>query len=169
MAVNRRQASFLVRFALLIVVFYGVTTLRVVDEDVVKPYTRAIASVSAMTLNVCGVHVRDDHSVIAGPRFAVDVEDGCNGIEAIFFIAAAMIAFGAPLRLRLFGAITGFAVIEVLNILRVATLFLVGSQWPNLFEIFHLAVWQTIIFGAAVFTFVAWTAQVQKVHVARAR
>ncbi len=168
-AANRRQIRFLVRFALLLIVFYAFMLYRPFEERVIDPYTQSIAAVSASLLNVGGAHVTRSGTLITGRTFGVEVKNGCNGVEALFFLAAAMIAFEAPARWRLAGVVVGSLVIEVLNIVRVASLYLIGAMRPDLFETFHLAIWQTVIFGAAVFMFVYWTSRVQRLDAANAR
>jgi exosortase/archaeosortase family protein len=91
---------------------------------------------------------------------AVDIRGGCNGHEAVVFVCAAMLAFHAPMRKRLIGSAAAAIILEGLNIIRIDSLFLLGVYHRNIFETFHLAVWQTLMFGAAVLLFLIWTSKV---------
>ncbi len=51
----------------------------------------------------------------------------------------------------------GVTLIEVVNLIRVVTLYLVGCHRREWFESFHLAIWQTIVFATAVIFFAAWS------------
>src|SRR5205807_6333057 len=70
---DRRQILFLVRFAVLLLVFFVVIWLGPVDRNVIAPFTRALARVSAVVLNVFGERVSVVGSVIEGRGFAVDI------------------------------------------------------------------------------------------------
>ncbi|MFZ2490865.1 MAG: exosortase H [Thermoanaerobaculia bacterium] len=168
-SLNKAQVRFIVRFAGLLVLFYVITTPKVVDRAVVAPFTRAITAVSTAALQVIGQDVSRDGTIIRGNGFAVDIKNGCNGIEALVFLCAAMFAFAAPLRSRLVGIVVGALAVEALNVVRIASLFLLGRYRPDLFETFHLAVWQSVIFGAAVLIFAFWTTRVRPIDAAATR
>jgi exosortase H (IPTLxxWG-CTERM-specific) len=160
MALAPRQTRFLLVFAVLLIAFYAVITIGVVDKHVVLPFTAALARVSGAALNLIGEKVTVAGTVIAGSRFAVDIRGGCNGLEAVVFVCAAMLAFHAPIRKRIIGALAAAVILEALNVIRIASLYLLGVYHRNVFEMFHLAVWQTLMFGAAVFLFLIWTSRV---------
>jgi exosortase H (IPTLxxWG-CTERM-specific) len=154
-----RQTRFLITFALLLTAFYAIVTLDTVDTHVVVPFTRALTAVSGALLNAIGQHVNVIGTVIAGPQFAVDVRGGCNGLEAVVFVAAAMLSFAAPWRTRIAGAIAAALILEAINVIRVASLYLIGLYHRSLFETFHLAIWQTVMFAIAVLLFVIWVSK----------
>jgi exosortase H (IPTLxxWG-CTERM-specific) len=157
MALAPRQTRFLIIFAVLLIAFYAVITIDAVDKRVVLPFTAVLARISGAALNLIGERVAVNGTVIAGARFAVDIRGGCNGLEAVVFVCAAMLAFHAPLRKRIIGALAAALILETLNVIRIDSLYLLGVYHRNVFEMFHLAVWQTLMFGAAVFLFLIWT------------
>jgi exosortase H (IPTLxxWG-CTERM-specific) len=154
-----RQTRFLITFALLLTAFYAIVTLDAVDEHVVVPFTRGLTAVSGALLNAIGQHVTVSGTVISSPQFAVDVRGGCNGLEAVVFVAAAMLSFAAPWRKRLAGALAAAVILESINVIRVASLYLIGLYHRSLFETFHLAIWQTVMFAIAVLLFVTWVSR----------
>jgi len=154
-----RQTRFLITFAVLLVAFYALVTLDTVDEHFVIPFTRALASVSGALLNAMGEKVTVAGTVIAGANFAVDVRGGCNGLEAVVFVCAAMLAFAAPVKTRIGGAAAAAVILESVNVIRVASLYWIGVYHRSMFETFHLAIWQTVMFAIAVFLFVAWVSR----------
>jgi exosortase H (IPTLxxWG-CTERM-specific) len=157
MALAPRQTRFLIVFAVLLIAFYAIITIGAVDKRVVLPFTAVLARISGAALNLIGERVAVNGTVIAGARFAVDIRGGCNGLEAVVFVCAAMLAFHAPLRKRIIGALAAALILEALNVIRIDSLYLLGVYHRNVFEMFHLAVWQTLMFGAAVFLFLIWT------------
>ena len=159
-----KPARFLIRFVVLLAVLYLPLTLQPVDTAVIVPFSRAIAVASGAILNAMGQHVTVSGVILTAGSHAVSIQNGCNGIEAIVFLVAAILAFPATWRQRVVGLVTAIVVIQLLNLVRVVTLFLLNRYKPDLFELFHLAIWQTIIGGAAIALFYVWTT---RVHVAK--
>jgi len=160
-----KPARFLIRFAVILAVLYLPLTLQPVDARVIVPFSRAIAVASAAILNAFGQHVVVSGVVLTSGSDAVSIQNGCNGIEAVVFLIAAILAFPATWRQRVIGLVAAIATIQILNLVRVVTLFLINRYKPNLFELFHLAIWQTVIGGAAIALFYVWTT---RVHAQRA-
>lgn len=160
---SRPQLTFVLKFFGLLVLFYLIVAPKPVDQAVIAPATRAITAASAAVLKAIGQQVQRTGTVIHGSQFAVDIKNGCNGIEAVVFLCAAILAFPAPWRARALGLVASIVVIQLLNIVRIAALYLIGVYNRPLFDTFHLGIWQTIIFGAAVMIFVVWTRRVQPV------
>jgi exosortase H (IPTLxxWG-CTERM-specific) len=160
-----KPARFLIRFAVILAVLYVPLTLEPVDRNVIVPFSRAIAVASGAILNAIGQHVTVSGVILTAGSNAVSIQNGCNGIEAVVFLIAAILAFPATWRQRLIGLVAAIAVIQLLNLVRVVTLFLLNRYKPDLFELFHLAIWQTVIGGAAIALFYVWTT---RVHAKRA-
>ena len=155
-----KPARFLIRFIVLLAMLYLPLTLQPVDAAVIVPFSRAIAIVSAALLNALGQHVIVSGVILTAGSNAVSIQNGCNGIEAVVFLVAAILAFPATWRQRAVGLVAAVGVIQILNLARVVTLFLINRYKPDLFELFHLAIWQTVIGGAAIALFYVWTTRV---------
>ncbi|HEV2719853.1 MAG TPA: exosortase H [Thermoanaerobaculia bacterium] len=155
-----KPARFLLRFIVLLAVLYLPLTLQPVDSAVIVPFSRAIAVASGALLNLLGQHVAVSGVILTAGNHAVSIQNGCNGIEAVVFLMAAILAFPATWRQRLVGLVAAIALIQILNLVRVVTLFLLNRYKPDLFELFHLAIWQTVIGGAAIALFYVWTTRV---------
>ena len=59
----------------------------------------------------------------------------------------------------------GAIILQVANLIRVVTLYLVGCYHRTWFETFHLGIWQSLMFGIAVAFFVLWSRRTKLVHV----
>jgi exosortase H (IPTLxxWG-CTERM-specific) len=150
------QKKFLIRFALFLVAFYALVAIRPVNDAVVVPFTAFLVRVSAGILRAIGEPVVTRGTVIQSTLFAVDVKNGCNGIEATLLLLAAMLAFPAPARARAAGLAVGFAAIQAVNLVRIVSLFWLGAHRRDVFDLFHAAVWQTLLILLAVGIFLAW-------------
>jgi exosortase H (IPTLxxWG-CTERM-specific) len=148
---------FVAKFVAALIVFYVVATLGPVNDHVVVPFTELVVSATALLLRSVHQPIDVVGTVIRSPRFALDVRNGCNGVEAVMLLAAAMLAFPATLRSRLAGLLAGSAAIQVLNLLRVASLVWLGEHHREIFDFVHVGVWQSIVILAAVSMFVFWS------------
>jgi len=158
MAASRRtQILFLVRFFVLLAAFYALVSLDVVDRLFVAPFTHGIAVASAFLLNIIGQNVEVVGTAIRNSAFAVQIQNGCNGLEAVVFLCAAILSFPASWKQRGLGILATVVGIEAVNLIRVVSLFLLGRYHPDVFQLFHLAIWQAIILGIAAVMFYSWT------------
>lgn len=156
----RRKLLFLVTFFCTLVGGYALIAWNPVNDTVIVPFTKGVAAVSGVLLRLIGEDVTVSGTVVASPRFAVNINNGCNGVEATLILLAAVVALPAPLRARISGLILGALLVQVLNQVRVVTLYLLGVYRPLLFDVFHTAVWQIVIIGAAVLFFLVWSSRV---------
>lgn len=151
------RTRFIIIFLALLAAFEFLLLIDVVDRHVVRPFTASIASVATTIIRWNEAGARVNGTMISAPCFAVDLHNGCNGLEATFFIMAAVIAFPATWTTRLIGVVAGATLIQAANLLRVVTLFHIGCRHRAWFETFHLAVWQTVIFALAAGFFMIWS------------
>jgi exosortase H (IPTLxxWG-CTERM-specific) len=154
--VNRR-VLFLLKFVALLLVFELPLLLPAVDQYVARPMSAGIAAASGTVLDVIHQHVTVRGTVISSPCFSVNIQNGCNGLETVLFLVAAVLAFPAAAGQKAMAALLGIVLIQAINLVRVVTLYLVGCYKPDWFASFHLAVWQTIVFATAVVFFAAWS------------
>src|SRR4029079_5602687 len=98
---NRRELTFLILFVILLGGGFTLISLHWVKDPVIDPFTAGIARVSAGVLGVLGQHVSMSGTVIRSPRFAVNIRNGCNGVEGMLIFLAAVLAFPASWKSRL--------------------------------------------------------------------
>lgn len=163
---RRRSSLFLARFVGLLVVFYFVVAWRPVNDAVVVPFTAGVARVSAGALRLIGEDASVSGTEIRSSRFAVNIENGCNGVETALLFGAAVLAFPAPWRRRLLGLLAGFVAIQAINLVRVVSLFWIGAHRPALFSSSHTVLWQSIVVLCGVLLFLAWATREQKARAA---
>src|SRR2546430_13302475 len=93
--------KFLLRFALLLLLFEVPLLLDPVDRYVVRPLSAGIANAAGAVLGALHEHVVLKGTIIAAPCFSVDIQNGCNGLETLLFLVAAVLAVPATGRQRL--------------------------------------------------------------------
>jgi exosortase H (IPTLxxWG-CTERM-specific) len=152
---QRRSIGFLGKFVLLLVVFYFVVASKPVNDRVIVPFTAGIASASGKVLTWIGEPAEVVGTEIRSGTFGVNIENGCNGVETALLLAAAVLAFPAGWRQRLFGFLLGFVAIQIVNLVRVVSLVWIGRHRPALFDSSHTVIWQSavVLFGVLLFLF----------------
>lgn len=73
----------------------------------------------------------------------------------MLFIGA-VIAYPAPLKAKTVGALIGLVVLTAVNLLRIMSLFWIGSAYPEYLDVAHLLVWQTAIILLAIVLWLFW-------------
>jgi len=152
------MSRFLVAFAVLLTLSFGIELTPWAQAWIVAPWTDAVARVAGTLMRMFDASISTTGNVIASTRsaFAVAIEAGCNGVEAALVLTAAMLAFPATWRHRLAGIVVGVAAVQVLNIVRVISLFYLGQWNEDVFEWAHLYVWQALIMLDVLIVWVIW-------------
>ena len=164
---QKPQVLFLVKFFVVLVAAYLFIAWNPVNDRVIVPFTAGIARTSGALLDVIGENdVSVAGTVIRSPRFAVNINNGCNGVEAMLILLASILAFPASMKARVTGLLLGALAVQLLNAVRIITLYLLGAYQPRLFDLFHTAVWQIVIILAAIGFFLVWSARVAPSRVA---
>ncbi|MES1242638.1 MAG: exosortase H [Acidobacteriota bacterium] len=153
---NRRELTFLLAFVVLLGGSFTLISLNWVNDHVIEPFTGGVARVSGATLDLLGQDVRMQGTIIRSGKFAVNIRNGCNGVEAMLIFLAAVLAFPAPWRARLLGLAIGAVAIQAVNLVRVVALFLTGAYFPSWFDASHTVVWQTVVILFSVLLWILW-------------
>ena len=161
-AARRRSIGFLARFCVLLAVFYFVVAWRPVNDAVIVPFTAGIARVSGAVLNILGEDVVVEGTELRSPGFAVNIENGCNGVETALLFGSAVLAFPAPWKRRFLGLGLGFLAIQFVNLIRVVSLFWIGAHRPALFSASHTVLWQSAVVLCGVLLFLLWASREQR-------
>ena len=156
---DRRQVVFLVAFVLLLGGGFTLLSLNAVDRVFVVPFTALVAKTSGWLLDVIGQDVTMRGTQIVSSRFAVDIKNGCNGLETVIVFASAVLAFPAAWRVKLLGLAGGLVAIQAINLVRVVALFLTGAYFPSFFDSSHTVVWQSIVVACGVLLFLVWASR----------
>ncbi len=156
------MTRFFVLFVALLVVLFGIELTPWAQRWLVVPWTSALASVSTAIVTFFDANVVAAGKVIRSTTngFAVSIEAGCNGVEATLVLAAAMFAFPAPWRYRLLGLAVGFVAVQLLNIVRVISLFYLGQWNLAVFEWAHQYAWQALIMLDVLVVWLIWVRRV---------
>ena len=149
---------FFILFTVLLVGLFTLEILQPAEKYVILPFTSFIADISVWVIQLFDDNVMSISNIIRDKTtgFGVRIERGCNGVEAVIILFAAIFSFPAPIKHKLIGFIIGFFMIQGLNLVRIVSLFYLG-QWNQVaFEWFHLYLWQALIIMDALVVWLVW-------------
>ena len=152
------MVGFLIRFLLAQGLLFGIEMLQVIQNTLNLPWTYMLARLSGSLISLVDTDVAITGKVVSSTLngFAVSIEPGCNGVEAMLVLLAAILAFSASWRYKLWGLAWGFVAIQGMNLLRIISLFYLGQWSRELFDWAHLYIWQALIMLDALVVFLIW-------------
>jgi len=158
------MARFFVVFVALLAVLFVLELTPVVQAFFVVPWTNALAAISAGLVTLFDPGVVASGKVIRSTTngFAVAIEAGCNGVEATIVLCAAILAFPAPWRYKALGLVIGIAAVQLLNVVRVISLFYIGQWNRDAFEWAHQYVWQALIMLDVLVVWLVWVRRIPR-------
>lgn len=159
-------------FLLFVVLLTGLFALRITTfatEWVTVPFTTLLADISGFLITAFDSSVVTEGVVIRSMEtgFAVAIAPGCDGIEAVIILVAAVLAFPSSWKMKAIGVGIGFLAIQALNLVRIISLFYLG-EWETMrcvagepcettwFDWFHLYLWQALIVLDALAVWLIW-------------
>lgn len=153
---QRPDARFLVLFLGILLAAFTTIALQPVNDAVVIPYTAFVARISGAVLSVLGEDITVAGCKLSSPRFAVTIYNGCNGLITSLIFASAVLAFPASWRAKAAGVVGGLLAIQVINQVRIVSLFYIGVFLPEYFDESHILIWQSLVILAGVGLWIAW-------------
>lgn len=125
-------------------------------------YLQTLARLANGLLSGFGENSQLTGATIWSGKYGVTVTPECAGLQFGWFLAAAMVAFPAAWGRRALGFVIGVALLGVLNVVRVGSLYFVGVHAPSAFASMHEDVWPSILVLATVGMMAAWIGWAQR-------
>jgi exosortase H (IPTLxxWG-CTERM-specific) len=153
---GRPATRFLVFFLSIISVFYLLVLSPWVDAHVLYPVMEASARGASLMLGLFGIKTEVEGVVVRGANYVIAVRRGCDPVEPIVLFAAGVVAFRAPWKRKWVGLTAGAAILFCLNLVRLCTLFMLGTWRSPLLDSFHLDWWPAFYLVFALALWVLW-------------
>lgn len=125
-------------------------------ENAFYSYLVGTAWVSNLILSALGQGTHVSEVTITSANFAIAIRRGCDAIEPTWLLCAAIFAFPGLFVRKLVGISVGIILLQVLNLVRIVSLFWIGRHFPALFSTAHLEIWPMIFILMAISLFVGW-------------
>ena len=152
------MTRFLLIFFAVLVCLFTLEMQVSIQRNAIEPFTAMLAAISA------GIILPFDDSVVSYGKvlqfapngFAVSIEAGCNGVEATIVLVAAVLAYPATWVSRVVAIGLGFLAVQLMNILRIISLFYLGSWNMEVFTWVHLYLWPALIMLDVLIVFIVF-------------
>ncbi len=118
------------------------------------------AAWASRVLGLLGAATSADGVVVYSSSFAVSIVAECTAIGPMVLFVGAVLACPASLKARAAGVLLGVGTLTLVNLLRIVSLFWIGSTFPRYLAVAHLLVWQTAIVVVAIGLWLWWTERV---------
>jgi exosortase H (IPTLxxWG-CTERM-specific) len=150
--------KFFIIFSVLLIGLFTLEILQPAEKYFILPFTSMIADISVWIVQSFDENVMATGNVIRDKvsGFGVRIERGCNGLEAVIILFSAIFAFPAPFKNKIIGFVIGFFAIQLLNLVRIISLYYLGQWNYTAFEWFHLYLWQALIILDALVVWLIW-------------
>lgn len=148
----------LLTFILILLALFTIELAGPVQTWLIQPFTALIAQISAALLQTFDSTVQAQGVVLSNrlSGAAVSIQPGCNGVEAMIVVMAAILATPATWKQKQVGIGLGFAAIQALNLARIISLFYLLQWNPVWFEWAHLYLWQALIMLDGLVVYLLW-------------
>lgn len=156
-ASQRRTPAFILVFAGAALAQFAIL-LATPIRPFVEGFSGDLAALSAWLIRAAGGACVRHAAVLSNPahHFAMEIRDGCNGVNVVVLLWSAILAYPAGLKWKLTGLAGGLAAIQILNLLRLISLFYLGQYSRPLFELAHLYLWESLIIIDGMVVFSLW-------------
>jgi exosortase/archaeosortase family protein len=123
----------------------------VVHDGLLQPAAWLVNSLSP------GSDARVDGSTLRSPQGSIHLLNGCEGVEALFLFWSACLVSARRPRHPWRAVLLGSGLLQAVNILRVAALFVAYRADPGLFDLLHSTVMPVALVLVAGLCFIGWT------------
>jgi exosortase H (IPTLxxWG-CTERM-specific) len=91
-----------------------------------------------------------------GASFSLQVVDSCNALDFTWLLYAAILAYPCGWRDKLIAILLGFISVQLINIIRLISLFQIGIWYPQYFDLIHEYFWPLVLSLYVITWFLLW-------------
>jgi exosortase family protein XrtM len=162
---NWRELRF---FTLFIFIFLTLQTAYYYARPYTTPFLvdMLTTTVSSKIINIITPQEKTfvHEGAITDGIFIVEIRRGCEGIEGILLVIAAILAFPVGIGGKIIGLLGGIFFIYVFNLARIIGLYYVVKYNPALFDMMHIYVGQIVIIFVALVYFIVWLSSLERIR-----
>ena len=134
-------------FVILLILGSVLGSLTAFQEAILGPLCTFQATASAWVMQVFGSSVVQTGNLLRDPdsKKAIAVLWACSGADATFILFAGIAIYPSCWRAKLKGVVGGFFAVQLMNILRIISLYYLNAANEALFRFAHLYLWQGLL------------------------
>ena len=111
---------------------------------------------TSYTLNLLGSSTTVNGTILSSDSFAVSIVAECTAVGPMLLFVGAVAVYPTPLRGKGLGILLGVVILTAVNLIRIMSLFWVGSAYPQHLDTAHLLIWQPAIIILAIVLWLFW-------------
>jgi exosortase/archaeosortase family protein len=146
---------FSLKFGVSLALLYVLLSMPFFDRALYS-YLEVNAWLANAILHGLGEPTKVSEVTIQSPLFNMRIQRGCDAVEPTWLLCAAMISFPAPILHKLWGMLAAIVLLQILNLIRIITLYWIGIHLPGFFNSAHVELWPVAFIAVAIIFFVAW-------------
>ena len=129
-----------------------------------EQFSGALVLISHALIIGCGGHALAQGTDLRSPAggFAIEMKDGCNGVNVIILLCSAMLAFPASWKMKAVGFLAGGLIIQTLNVVRFISLYYIGQYSLFWFDLAHGYFWESLLMLDTMVIFWFWASRVSR-------
>lgn len=159
---SKKLILFIAKFAFLFILFEACYFNNYLYQHVFFPVNNFFAFASNQVLGWIGIVAQHQGDTISNGEFSMSVKQGCDSMEALAIFICGVIAFPSGLSIKLKGLLIGSIIILTFNLVRLVHLFWVGIHQRDLFDLFHLEIWQGFFIILSISLWIIWVIRASK-------
>ena len=152
----RRIGRFVGVFAICIGLFRLFGTTELYRQHLLREYLRSNALASALMLQGLGEEVIATAGCVTSTALTLEIRKGCDAIEPTALVVAAVLAAPVSVFQKMLGTLGAVLLLNLANMARIVSLYLVGLHAPRYFETLHVEIWQPLILVLGVLYWMFW-------------
>ena len=149
-----------VKFGAALLLLFTLSQTSLAETLVFNPVARGIAKIASALLGLFNIEAQAQGAIIQSGRFAALVDTNCTGLFVIFIYLSALLAYPSGTWGKALGVALGVGALFCLNLVRVASLVVVGLALPDKLNATHYLIWQPVMIVAALCLWLFWTERV---------
>lgn len=157
---NAREIKFFFGF---IVLFILLQTIQYFTLSYTSPFLVDTMTIRASSA-IINIITPDEKTVVQGGiitgKATVAIMRGCEGVEGMLLLIAAICAFPARIISKVYGIVGGILIIYIFNLSRIVGLYYINRYRPDLFDMMHIYVGQTVIIIISLIFFIFWVSRI---------
>ena len=155
---------FLIGFPVCLLAGFALLQVPQVDAAIMV-FTEGITWASAGLIHLLGGQAVVVGRILRNPvnGLAVEVQNGCNGVNVTVLLWAAILTYPAGWTRKVKGLLAGTAALHILNLIRVISLFYLRQYRPYWFVFAHLYAWESLIVLDTLVVFWIWASRGRRI------
>jgi archaeosortase B (VPXXXP-CTERM-specific) len=146
---------------ILLIILFSLTADKFLSSPIEK-LEIATAHLVGLVLNLFGMGAQVSQKFLSLKNFSVEIIAECTGLYEVFIFLAAMLAYPASFKKKLWGVFLGIPFIFLVNILRMVVITVVSNYRPSAFEFMHLYFWQVALILILLSAWILWIEKIVK-------